>query len=324
MNIQNSNEEKIYPINVSPPDSSSDKPQQDKKPTTVPFIIGFVLLALFAALAVMFAFMLFENRDYEYGGNGIPASAAVEIGTPRLESVDVSDIPQAYIDSLPVFNFMLSVPESEAVDNEYFADTVFIGDSRTQGLLMYTSLDPNYDFSAQGATTLSVRTKPYITLQDDEGERTAYTLKDALTAVEGNYKSIYISLGINELGWNKETFVESFRSLINTIREITDAPIYIQLILPVTTAYAENSKYGVTNDKQIEFNQSLIQLAAEMSVFYLDPTPHFTLEDGSLDPSFTFDGAHLTPRAYETIARYYRTHTVDISAYSNTCFDKAE
>lgn len=323
----NSSNEKIYPMNVdgpsrepekeSTPDESSPKPR-----STV--AAKLIICAVLIGICAIFLTLLFENRTVKYSGSSLPAVCEKnEIALP-LNPIDESEIPEWYIVSLPLYDFSLPTPESEKVNVDYFNDTVFIGDSRTQGLLMYTSLKPKYNFSAQGATTLSVRTKSYIPIVSDteDGERTSCSLEEALENALGNYKSIYISLGINELGWNPDIFIDSYKSLILTIREITDVPIYVQLILPVTAQYAENSPYGVTNDKQAAFNTRLVELAKEMELFYLDPTGVFTLEDGSLDPSSTFDGAHMTPKAYEYILEYYCTHTVDISSYSNTLSDK--
>lgn len=320
--LNNRGPEKIYPLNVNNasqnPNSGGPSEQGPKK--SVPFVIitELVLCVIFAFLAVILAASLCEKRTHGAIEFASPAILAKNAGMTPVSNVDASEIPQSYIDAYPLYDFTKPVPESEPVDYSYFNDTVFIGDSRTQGLLLYSNLSPRFNFAAQGATTQSIRTKPYIAIIDNAGARTTYTLAEALAAIDGQYKAVYIATGVNELGWNTDLFIDSFRSLILIVREYTDVPIYIQLILPVTTEYAKTSIYGVTNEKQREFNSALTELAAELSVFYLDPCGVCALEDGSLDPQYaSFDGAHISPAANTKIAEYYLNHVVDPAAYSN-------
>ncbi len=321
--LNNRGPEKIYPINVNNasqnPNSGIPSEASAKKGIPLYFLIIEIVLCVFLTVfAVLAVLSLTESRTHEFSGFETLAALDKNVGMASISPVDVSEIPQSYIESSSLYDFATPVPESEPVGYDYFNDTVFIGDSRTQGLLLYSKLTPRFNFAAQGATTQSIRTKPYIAMIDSEGARTSYTLTEALAAIEGQYKAVYIATGVNELGWNTNLFIDSFRSLILTVREYTDVPIYIQLILPVTTEYAETSIYGVTNVKQREFNSALIELAAELSVFYLDPCGVCALEDGSLDPEYaSFDGAHLSPAANAKIAEYYLNHVVDPTAYSN-------
>lgn len=324
--MNNRSSEKIYPINVNTSEQTpnSDKPPERIRKSRTSFyilIIEVVLCVLSIVFAAVSVASLTEIRVHELAAFSSPAMLETDINLEIYAPLDVSEIPQSYLDSFPLYDFTKPVPESEPVDYSYFNDTVFIGDSRTQGLLLYSQLTPRFNFAAQGATTQSIRTKSYIALPDSEARTTystTYTLSEALTVIDGQYKAVYISAGVNELGWNTGIFINSFRDLVLTVREHTDLPIYIQLILPVTTEYAESSIYGVTNEKQREFNSELTLLAAELSVFLLDPCEIFSLEDGSLNPQYaSFDGAHLSPAANAMIAEYYRTHVVDVAAYSN-------
>ena len=238
-------------------------------------------------------------------------SSASSLETPQwllFEETAVEKEPVLY-------NFANPVPECEPVEYDYFSDTVFIGDSRTQGLIMYTDITP-INFAAQGGNIRSIQTKKYIMLKNEDGKNENYTLFEALEKKNGNYKAIYISTGVNELGWSESAFIEKYAALIDSIREITDVPIYIQLIMPVTNEYAETSL--LRNETAVSFNESLRILASEKAVFLLDPTFIHTLEDGSLDPEHSYDGAHLWPKSYAELAEYYRTHVVDIYSYDNT------
>ena len=118
-------------------------------------------------------------------------------------------------------------------------------------------------------------------------------------------------------------FVKAYKKALESIREITDVPIYVQLILPVTDAYEKKSENGITNAKQVQFNEKLRALIEEEHVFMLDPLPLFSLEDGTLDPEKTYDGAHLEKFACNELLEYYQTHVVEVEKYSNLAGDDA-
>ena len=41
---------------------------------------------------------------------------------------------------VPAYDFSQPAPERDAVDNSYFADAAFVGDSRTDGFLIYSGI----------------------------------------------------------------------------------------------------------------------------------------------------------------------------------------
>ncbi len=289
--------------------------QNDGNTTVSTFdIIIKAITATSACVAmIMFVSLLFCNYTYEYNNASLPTYAACD--TIQLPSEGISE--PIVINEPILYYFSEAVPESIAVDYEYFNDTVFIGDSRTKGLLMFTKLSP-YDFSSVGLNIRLINTKEFIRVTDEDGNMQSYTLADMLERELGNYKAIYISTGLNELGWEVGGFISAFSMLIDSIREITDVPIYVQLILPVTTQSSETTEYGITNEKCFIFNEHLMKLAEEKSLFLLDPRDLFTLEDGTLDPAHSSDGIHLNRASCQILADYYRTHTVNIDAYDNT------
>ncbi len=314
----------IYPIKPTKKYSYDEKVQKaleelsEDKPCIPLFVI--VIEAVLALLSVSAAVLLALSLPCEYTHTYItahaPIAVAAESAAPACDTVSVDDIPPPpYV---PVYyDFGDEIPQSAPVGYEYFNDTVFIGDSRTKGLIMYTEMSP-YDFSSVGTNVGTVQVKRFIRMKDENDEFHSYTLFEALEKERGNYKTVYIALGLNELGWEAEKFDSTYRELITNIRAITDVPIYIQLIMPVTARAAETSEFGITNDKAVIFNYHLRRIAAEMSLFLLDTTDIFTLEDGTLDPAHASDGVHLQIASYQAIADYYRTHIVDTEAYDNT------
>ena len=296
-------------------------------------VLAVKLLMLAASVGVAFIFGSFLPVSVTYNYT-LPRFADTELSAEaaamsnRLDEsyVPVETEPDTDDESgpsepdpeLPTYDFAQAVSVSPEYPLDYFNDKVFIGDSRTVGLITYTDIDP-IDMSSVGLNIGQLENKAYLRYTDENGQKQTRTCFEALEDEKGNYTGIYLALGLNELGWSPKPFIDTYRKVIEDIREITGVPIYIQLILPITTEYSENSTFGITNEKASQFNELLRSLADEMDVFLLDPTELFALEDSTLDPANSSDGVHLNVAAYKVLLDFYRTHVVDLSEYENLC-----
>lgn len=296
-------------------------------------VLAVKLLMLAASVGVAFIFGSFLPVSVTYNYT-LPRFADTELSAEaaamsnRLDEsyVPVETEPDTDDESgpsepdpeLPTYDFAQPVSVSPEYPLDYFNDKVFIGDSRTVGLITYTDIKP-IDMSSVGLNIGQLENKAYLRYTDENGQKQTRTCFQALEDEKGNYTGIYLALGLNELGWSPKPFIDTYRKVIEDIREITGVPIYIQLILPITTEYSENSTFGITNEKASQFNELLRSLADEMDVFLLDPTELFALEDGTLDPANSSDGVHLNVAAYKVLLDFYRTHVVDLSEYENLC-----
>ncbi len=151
------------------------------------------------------------------------------------------------------YDYSKSVPAGATVDNSYFDDAVFIGDSRTQGFIIYNDLTNATAYMDKG---LKVDTA--FTRADIDVNGVKMTAMDAL-AQNTTFQKVYVMLGVNELGWAySDIFIEKYGELVDKIKEIKpDAEIYIQSILPVSEKKSNSDKiYNMT--KINEYN-SLIQ-----------------------------------------------------------------
>jgi lysophospholipase L1-like esterase len=276
------------------------------------------ILLLITAIAAMSLFLTFlpMKFTYDYPVTVMPVICEASSGLIQLDNIYESEIPKPKRDVLPFYDFSKPVPEGVTYPPEYFSDTVFIGDSRTVGLILYTKLR-TIDFSQVGLNIGLLSSKSYLRYTDENGEKREVTCMEALELEKGNYSAIYISLGLNELGWEANSFIKTYRNVLTEIRNITDVPIYIQLIIPVTAEASEKSTFGITNEKAVQFNSLMRTLAEEMQVFLLDPTELFALEDGTLNPEDAFDGVHLTTPAYKKLLAFYQSHVVDPNDYEN-------
>lgn len=199
------------------------------------------------------------------------------------------------------------VPESDAVEDSYFSDALFIGDSRTVGLSLYSGLKSNY-YSQQGLNVSSVQKTAFIASGD-----TKLTLGEALDANTG-FRKVYISFGINEIGWpSTQSFIDSYAALVALVREkLPDATIYVQEILPMARATAENDRYSAMggNAKVAEYNEHLYTMCEEQGLYYIALTEIFADENGDLNVSDSGDGIHLGVASSKEWIRYLKTHTV--------------
>ena len=197
------------------------------------------------------------------------------------------------------------VPESEAVEDAYFEDAVFLGDSRTEGFQLYSGLKTGTCLYAVGATVESVFTKSVWPADGEE----KVPLLDALAEME--YGKVYLMLGVNELGWSRqETFHDQYAKVIDRIRE--DRPgavILLQTILPVSARQDTKGSY-VNNERIGVYNQVIRTLAEEKDCALVDVAKALTGEDGCLPKDLNFDGVHLNPAGCKIWLDYLRTHSV--------------
>ena len=201
------------------------------------------------------------------------------------------------------------LPETEAVEDTYFDDAIFLGDSRTEGLSLYSGLKTGHFYTTVGATVESVFSKKNY----DTGSGGKVPLLDATAGQECG--KIYIMLGINELGWSKtKTFQDQYAKLIDRVREDhPEAKIVLQSIPPVS-AKQEAKKTYVNNARIAVYNEVIKTLAEEKECYFLDVAACLTGEDGFLPKDWNFDGIHLNPAGCRVWLGYLRTHSLEDEA----------
>mgnify|MGYP001122882201 FL=1 len=201
------------------------------------------------------------------------------------------------------------LPETEAVEDTYFDGAVFLGDSRTEGLSLYSGLKTGYFYTAVGATVESVFSKKNF--ETEGGEKVP--LLDAVA--EQDCDKIYIMLGINELGWSKvKTFHDQYAKLVDRVRaDHPEAKIVLQSIPPVS-AKQEAKRTYVNNARIAEYNGVIQALAEEKECYFLDVAACLPGGDGLLPKDLNFDGIHLNPAGCKVWLNYLRTHSLEEEA----------
>lgn len=189
--------------------------------------------------------------------------------------------------------------EFATVDENYFNDALFIGDSRTVGLRDYSSISEHGDFMC--ATALTV----HKIFDGDIGD--SGNMEDLLQ--NKDYAKIYLSVGINELGrGTTEDFTESYRAVVNKLREAEpDAIIILQAVMKVSKEKSDGDP--IYNNSNIEArNRAIATLADNQHVFYIDVNEVMCDEEGNLHADYSHDGVHLLGSYIEEYKQFLLAH----------------
>jgi lysophospholipase L1-like esterase len=193
---------------------------------------------------------------------------------------------------------------ADAEIDDYFSDALFIGDSRTQGLLLYSNLGNASYYAARGLTVEQAFKKPVV---DAGGGK--LTVSDALD--RRAFGKVYLMFGLNELGWNSaDKFIETYGTLLDRVKETQpDAVIYVQAIMPVSAWKSEKDPVH-NNSNILRFNEMILQLAEDKGVVYLNVGESVSDGAGVLPDEASSDGIHLNKKYCIKWEEYLRTHTV--------------
>lgn len=212
-----------------------------------------------------------------------------------------ADVPADVPEEMP----WTPVQESEPVDDSYFDDVAFVGDSRTDGFRLYSGLGRGTYFCVTGETVASATDMENWKTEDGR----KISLADAVAAADCG--KIYLMLGINELGWNgTDIFRSHAENLLRRLQaDHPDAEIVVQSLLPVSAEQDAKGSY-VNNQRILAYNQVWMELAEETGCDYVNIAEAVTGEDGCLPAEMSFDGVHLNRAGCHAWLDYLRTHSV--------------
>lgn len=234
-----------------------------------------------------------ETSGQEPSVSAEPEPPAAERPAPQPPSVPPEEPTQPQ-ENAP------SVPADDAA----FDDTVFIGDSRTEGFHLYSGMENGQYLYAVGATVASVADKA---TQSVDGKK--IPILDALETLK--FSKVYIMLGMNELGWPRASaYYTQYGKVIDRVREINPDAVIVLETLPPVSAKQEGKHSYVNNSRIAEFNDQIRSLAEERCCQLLDVAPALTGADGCLPEDLSADGIHLTSKGYALWRTYLEEHPV--------------
>lgn len=205
----------------------------------------------------------------------------------------------------PNYDFSQPVPDTPAVETDYFSDAAFVGDSRSEGFYLY-GVKKGKNLASSGLSVFTFAKKKTFTIGG-----TSYTGLEALALNE--YAKVYLGFGVNELGYiNADAFYRAYCETIDAVRACQPrAVIYAQTIAPVNEGRvaAAGGAGHLNNDRVRLYNDLIRKAAAEKHVPLLDIYSALAV-DGSLPDDATRDGVHLTGDYCRKQLEYLKTHTV--------------
>lgn len=190
------------------------------------------------------------------------------------------------------------VEETEPVGDGYFEDTVFFGDSLTEGHRMNSSLPAHF------VCATAVNTE---TINISEASSGA-SLTEQLLAMD-NVNKYYLMLGINEIHYKSiDGYIERYGELIDKIKAANpDAVIYIQSVVTVEESYEGNP----VKKEQIETaNDRLLELAISKECYYLDVNSALAQPNGYLPEGSANDGIHFGKDLHDKWDAYLKSHAL--------------
>lgn len=172
-----------------------------------------------------------------------------------------------------------------------FANTLFIGDSRAVGLKEYGGNQEINFFSDVGMSLF--KKDEYSVNVKDKGK---FTLNELLTNYQ--YDTIFIMLGLNDLGYNYESLTNKYASLVDTVAQAQpDSKIILVKNLHLTAA---RSDYDPTfnNNNINRLNDFIATLANNSNIYCIDSNGYYDDEYGNLNSEYSNDNTHLYAKYY--------------------------
>lgn len=214
----------------------------------------------------------------------LPADGSVSAPETNASAADGSGSSPAVTESSA--QEPLSLPE-----NPDFTNLLFIGDSRTAGLSEYGDLGQAEVFADSGMSVFNLFDSRVKTKR---GGR--QTLQELLS--QNQFQTIYLMLGINELGYEYSSIIKKYQSVVETIQSLQpEAVLVLQANLHVTGKKSSSSS-TYNNEKLNRLNSGIQAIAEEHSCFYLDVNPVFDDENGNLRADYSTDGSHILGKYY--------------------------
>ncbi len=243
----------------------------------------------------------------------LPPSAAPDGGwtTPPASAEPTSAQPSAdpaaaHFTAGPDYDFSQPVPESEPVEDAYFADAVFIGDSRTDGFRLFSGLEEGDYIVETGLSVFKVETEEVKVGKEE------MTVPQALERKA--YGKVYVCLGLNELGMRDDQgYYDHYAAFVDLIRAAQPtATVYVQLLIPVNAQKCGEKGIAdyINNDQIAVYNGLLRQLAQDKRVFLTDPAQVIVDETGQPPYDAVADGVHFQKEPYQQWLDYLKRHTI--------------
>ena len=207
----------------------------------------------------------------------------------------------------PVEKLENKAEKKNPVTAKYFRHTLFIGDSKTNGLQIWGRIGDAHYFCGTGFSVFNLLEKK----ASDQGHFKNLTLQQVLKKYK--YDQIYIMLGFNESGYPYGSLMKQYKYIVAKVHSAQPkARIILHGVMHATYRASQKHSYvSVANLEKI--NAGLRKLAkTKKFIYYVDCNDAFCDKKGYLLDKVSSDGEHMTPKytkiwAKEIIKRAIRT-----------------
>ena len=196
----------------------------------------FIRYLLISLLAVMFItvivlFAVANNKPDKSGASSTTATTTtnttttITTTTTTATTTDTTAVAETAGTTLVDNSTKLIKP----VGDEYFDDACFIGDSRTQGLKLYSAPKNATFYAEKGMTVAGFFNKKAFNNKTMTAEQT-------LKKNKKKFGKVYIMLGLNELAWpSVDSFIQRYGEVVDSVKSSQPgAKVFVQSILPVS------------------------------------------------------------------------------------------
>ena len=188
-----------------------------------------------------------------------------------------------------------------AVDDSFFADAAFVGNSLMDGLHLFGGLQYGDFYSGTSASVISAAT--VTDFKNSVGAPS--TMLNAL--LEKQYNKIFLLFGVNELGFYVNVFIDIYTDLLAQIAAgEPNAKLYILSLTPVTMGRSTSSDV-FTRERVETFNAEIRAMAEREGYVYMDLYTPMADANGWLPEYESTDGVHFSASKYSQWADFLRS-----------------
>ena len=190
------------------------------------------------------------------------------------------------------------------VEEDYFDDALFIGDSRCVGMQLYSGINNATFFCKEGMTCYDMLEK-HISVEGYGNKNLKELLK------KKDFGKIYLEIGINEMGRGGiDGFIKQYQECVEEIQKLQpEAKIFFLSIMKIRKDRSDTDE--IFNNRRIRNrNERLEQLAGEMGCYYVDINEYVEDSNGDLKKEYTYDAVHLLGKYYSYVTKVLKEHGI--------------
>lgn len=242
-----------------------------------------ILILIVVILLIRTFYILRSNAEEKKEDNLIESNLVV---LQNLEKVDVKEISKEINAKKALYTLDDSKPISHKISNKvYFQDSIFIGDSLTEGLSFYDMLNKSSVLAKKGLNVMKAK-------------------QEITTLAQSTPDRVFILYGVNDLLLfrNTEDFKKHYLELVDDIKNmLPDAQIYVQSMTPISSE-AQKKRTMFSQDRIDRFTEIIQEVVQEKDVNYIDIRPIVQNNPNLFAP----DGIHFQAKFYTYWLDYIR------------------